>query len=307
MGIIPQFPNFKPVVLDMKDELGKFCHSLKCGISEFSFVNLFIDSIKYTYKISCVSENSIVIVGVHPERHFSNYDLSGDFFSVLGELPTQEILLQLFRHFKYWKNMSEEIFLNYGTVLGQKGLIILEDRDNFDYLYSRTELAMLQGKNFHKKKNLVNAFKSNYETQVKTLDVYSLADAYSVLESWKLSRTQDSLADYYQCKKTLDLFDKLPLAGVVVYADGIPVGFSLGEYILNEEMFVVMFEKGINSYKGVYQFVNQAQALALLPSTKYINREQDLGDTGLRQAKMTYRPCGFTKKYLALPLSMSRQ
>ena len=37
-----------------------------------------------------------------------------------------------------------------------------------------------------------------------------------------------------------------------------------------------------------------------LPETVlYINREQDLGDEGMRQAKMTYRPCGFINKYLA--------
>jgi len=30
-----------------------------------------------------------------------------------------------------------------------------------------------------------------------------------------------------------------------------------------------------------------------------VNREQDLGDEGLRQAKMTYRPTGFVVKYRA--------
>ena len=30
--------------------------------------------------------------------------------------------------------------------------------------------------------------------------------------------------------------------------------------------------------------------------------KRDLGDEGLRQAKMTYRPCGFINKYLAYKL-----
>jgi hypothetical protein len=37
----------------------------------------------------------------------------------------------------------------------------------------------------------------------------------------------------------------------------------------------------------------------LPPSYVHINREQDLGDLGLRQAKETYRPSGFVKMYAA--------
>jgi hypothetical protein len=40
-------------------------------------------------------------------------------------------------------------------------------------------------------------------------------------------------------------------------------------------------------------------ARSLPASCSLINREQDLGDPGLRQAKITYRPSGFVKKYRA--------
>jgi hypothetical protein len=43
--------------------------------------------------------------------------------------------------------------------------------------------------------------------------------------------------------------------------------------------------------------MNQAFASSLSPDFTRINREQDLGDEGLRQAKMTYRPVDFVKKY----------
>ena len=51
----------------------------------------------------------------------------------------------------------------------------------------------------------------------------------------------------------------------------------------------------------MYQFVNRAQALNLPPTVELVNREQDLGDEGLRQAKMTYRPVDFIRKYLVIP------
>ena len=93
----------------------------------------------------------------------------------------------------------------------------------------------------------------------------------------------------------------LVLALVLVLGLSGPVlaeGTDGGEYSA-----VVLFEKGINSYKGVYQFVNRSQALNLPATVELINREQDLGNPGLRQAKMTYRPVDFTKKFLVIPAS----
>jgi hypothetical protein len=63
-------------------------------------------------------------------------------------------------------------------------------------------------------------------------------------------------------------------------------------------MFGIHFEKGIDEYKGIYQYINQNFAASLDEHYVYINREQDLGDEGLRQAKMTYRPIGFVRKYI---------
>lgn len=178
---------------------------------------------------------------------------------------------------------------------------MVEDRDNFDYLYRRTDLASLQGKSFHKKKNLVNAFTAAYASEVRPLDVYTLDEARSVLESWRKTRPEDDPGDYSQCGWALDNFSRLGFSGVLVLADGVPVGFSIGEFIMQGRMFVVLFEKGISSYKGVYQFVNRAQALHLPPTVELVNREQDLGNEGLRQAKLTYRPVDFTRKYLVIP------
>jgi len=66
-------------------------------------------------------------------------------------------------------------------------------------------------------------------------------------------------------------------------------------------MWVTHFEKAVLQprYKGVYQYVNQAFVSLLPERYELINREQDLGDSGLRQAKQSYRPAGFVKKYRA--------
>jgi len=45
--------------------------------------------------------------------------------------------------------------------------------------------------------------------------------------------------------------------------------------------------------------VNQAFASILPEKYSTINREQDLGNTGLRQAKLSYKPVDFVRKYRA--------
>ena len=71
----------------------------------------------------------------------------------------------------------------------------------------------------------------------------------------------------------------------------------LGEPAAAGTMFIIHYEKTIPDMKGLYQFINMDFARSLPPEITLINREQDLGDPGLRQAKLTYRPCGYVTKF----------
>jgi len=48
----------------------------------------------------------------------------------------------------------------------------------------------------------------------------------------------------------------------------------------------------------LYQLVNREFARLLFQECRYLNREQDLGDMGLRSAKLSYHPVELVKKYL---------
>ncbi len=162
-------------------------------------------------------------------------------------------------------------------------------------MFSREELAKLAGRKYHKKKNLVNAFIHNYSYEGKPLLEEYIPDAMKVLEAWRNGR--DNPGDYRAAKEALDKAEELQLYGGIYYVDGEPAAYTLGEELAQGESFVIHFEKALSKYKGIYQFVNKCFASILPEKYNYINREQDLGDPGLRQAKMSYRPVGFVKKY----------
>jgi hypothetical protein len=149
----------------------------------------------------------------------------------------------------------------------------------------------------HKKKNLVNKFTRTYHYEALPLTEERVPDALQVLDQWREERGE---ADYEPAREALELGEQLVLCGGVYYVEGVPAGYCLGEEIAGN-VFLIHFEKALGGYKGLYQFINMSFASILPEKYEHINREQDLGNQGLRQAKMSYRPAGFVRKFRAWP------
>lgn len=282
--MIPDYPEFSKFTMELRPELHPLFKKLKEGISEFTFANLYLFRETHNYQISMLSGNLLLITGSDNEKSF---------FMLPFGLPEKSILDELFHQFNSMKCVSE----SHAVMLTDMGYLTTEDRDNFDYLYSREELVILPGSKFHKKRTLINAFMGNYSYQGKPLRKEYMGDAIGVLEEWRQER--EGPGDYVAAREALEKVDELQLCGGIYYVDGRPSAYTLGEEIALGETFVIHFEKAIGDYKGLYQFINQSFASILPEKYKTINREQDLGDEGLRQTKITYRPVGFVKKYRA--------
>jgi hypothetical protein len=81
--------------------------------------------------------------------------------------------------------------------------------------------------------------------------------------------------------------------------DGKVVAYTVAEPV-SDESIVIHFEKGNTAYKGVYQAINQMFLEAQASKYLYVNREQDLGEEGLRKAKLSYNPAFMLKKFEAV-------
>lgn len=175
-----------------------------------------------------------------------------------------------------------------------------EGREHWDYLYSALELLELKGNRFHKKKNLLAQFRNRYEYVYRELEPGLVPRVLSMQEDWcawkDCESTQTLARENRVIARVLSAWEALTgIRGGALFVGEKLVAFTVAEGSTTG-MLIIHFEKGLSDFTGVYQAINQmhlehAQGLTL------VNREQDLGDEGLRGAKLSYNPVGFVEKY----------
>ena len=284
--MLPLYPDNIEPNLTHRTLLHPLFQQLHEGISEFTFANVYLFRRTHHYTLSALSDGTTVILG---------RDNNISFFMLPFGLPQDPLLDRLFADHMMMKSAS----VRQAEVLQTLGYHAREDRNNFDYLYQRQNLAELAGRNYHKKRNLIKTFvRSNLYSALPLREEYR-AEALSVLEDWRSETGQDG--DYEAAREALEKMEGLQLCGGLYRVASRPVAFVLGEELAGGTSFVIHFEKAIGGYKGLYQFINQSFAAVLPEMYATINREQDLGDQGLRQAKLSYKPSGFIEKFTIRP------
>lgn len=170
----------------------------------------------------------------------------------------------------------------------------VEHRDMDNYIYLAEDLALLNGRKYQPKRNLLNQFEKNNSWTSEPISAENIPACFEVInkvydkkelgENSFLSQELESL-DF-----VLNNFKELKEDGVLIRIDGDPAAFSIFEH-LNPSMCAVHYEKAMREYKGLYQLINRETAKRILSKGyKYINREEDLGIEGLRKAKLSYCP-----------------
>jgi len=184
-----------------------------------------------------------------------------------------------------------------------------EDRDNFDYLYSREELTLLEGRKFHAKKNLVYQCVSEYDPGYEEISQRNLPEIAEFIDRWCRERECGSESglchEYRAMREIVANYDSLKVMGAAIRIAGRIEAFTVGER-LNENTAVIHFEKATPGFKGLYQLVNQWFCKNALGSFEFVNREQDMGVEGLRRAKESYSPVQMVKKFDIFPPDSDR-
>lgn len=181
------------------------------------------------------------------------------------------------------------------------GRVDAELTDWADYLYDAAPLATLTGKKMSKKRNHVNAFAlAHPDYRFEPLSPDNLAAVSDFYSAMHLAADKGVTAEVERLQTLRVLSDpgSYPFHGAVLSTpvDGI-VAFTLGE--IKEDTLYVHIEKMRHDITGAGETVNKLFASEMMTrfGIRYINREEDAGDEGLRHAKESYHPSVMLRKF----------
>ena len=296
MTNLPLFPDFKPLELADREFFHPRLWAYQPVTSELTFTNLLIWRRHYRLSWS-LAEDRLLILSDSPEGPW--------LFPPIGSLSRADLCRRLLIWLREERHASDprleradrrlwEEVADTGDFLGEPM------RDHFDYVYPIADLIRLAGRKYHQKRNHLNSFQRSHRYTYEPLTPGHLPACLDLAEKWcEIRRCEEDMTlmeEWEAVKEALAHFQDLGLSGGAIFVDGRLEAFTVGER-LNADSVVVHLEKANPDIRGLYAAINQAFLEHSWQETSWVNREQDLGEPGLRQAKLSYNPHHLEEKF----------
>ncbi len=297
--MIPNFPNFKKIDIHDRPAIEAVIDH-RSPYSTFNFTNIWAWDIKYTRLVSKLNNNLVFLL--------TDYSSGVPFLTFHGVHRPTHTVKELLSFAKKHNLLETLRFIGEETIdkLQNDTILIEEDPDNYDYIFSTEKIAFSHGPSMKQKRSLSRRFiRENPDAvfEVNILDTQAEKNrVIDVLNQWKENK-RIGFKDYDIAHEEIALsrllqnstHDRLILSTVVIGKT--MIGFSIDELLPNK--FVMgHFIKADVRYKGIYEFLNEKTAGYLyINNYLYWNWQQDLGITGLRKLKKSYQPLKMFKKF----------
>jgi len=293
--------NFRKIQLEDRDLFLKYLGEYKFNTYEYSFTTLYLWR-NYLNIEFALNEDYLVV-----KKHHS---IIGSYFMEpigykdenLKKIVEDLNLIKREENMNYLFRNVETSFLNKLISLFGDRVEYKEDENNFDYIYNTKDLIKLPGAKYKKRRNRFNAFiKQQKNCYFKCVDNEAIKkQCENLAYSWYENHMEKTEEIYYELNGIKDLLSNLEflkLRCMAVCNENGLIGFAIGEKV-NDRMAIVHIEKCDREITGVYAYINRTFAKEFLSDTDFINKEEDLGVEGLREAKMEYNPIKLEKKFI---------
>lgn len=179
-------------------------------------------------------------------------------------------------------------------------LKVEENRDWYDYLYESRDIVRFSGRKYAAQRNHIHRFERDCpDWSFERMTADHVEEVRSFYRGFLQERTKEgetAQAEVGEIFEVLDHFDEYAFLGGILRVEGKIAGISMGEIV--RDTLYVHIEKADVRYSGVYQkLVNCFAREFVTDEVRYINREEDVGDPGLRKSKLSYHPIALQEKY----------
>ena len=171
-------------------------------------------------------------------------------------------------------------------------------RNQYDYIYRRTDLVTLHGRHLDAKRNHIHRFREEHpDFEYRPLTPEFFDECRRLTEIWQKEKKQNANdnkneiidAEHQVMETIFSNWNALGMIGGSIFVDGRMVAFTYGAAVTTDT-FDVCVEKADRHVEGAFAIINQQFAEHLPEQYVYLNREEDMGIPGLRKAKLSYHP-----------------
>lgn len=184
--------------------------------------------------------------------------------------------------------------------LGVK-VAVAPNRNAFEYLYDIKGMVDLSGSRHMRQRNKIHQFQRHFAWSYRSLDDSLIEPILELQSKWleeRVTQPGDTLTAEDQCIRTvLPRWKEQGLIGGALEVDGTLVAYTIAEPAADGSL-QIHFEKGLEAFPGSYQAISHEFLARDGQQWTVANREEDMGDPGLRHAKMAASPLGFLRKFI---------
>ncbi len=282
---VPSFPDFRKIFSADKELFESYYSKHPQETSELTFTNFFIWRDCDVSEMTSVNGNICIVARPGTEPPY--------FFEPLGEERMEETIDTCLSHVPRFSRVTEKFAKEHFE--GKSGYRVEPVRDHFDYIYRTEDMIALKGKKYDGKRNKIKRFLKNNIPIYQKLSADVVPDCLKLLDKWVRSKKPGACIDG-PIREALNDLSGLSVEGAAIKINGKVEAFTIGE-TLNRDTAVIYIEVANPDIDGLSQHINQQFCRNEWAHFTYINREQDMGDVGLRKAKMSYHPVKLIPKY----------
>ena len=277
-------PAIHPLTLADRNFVSGYLNRHPPEISEHTFTNLFIWQPSRPVFFSEIDNSLIFLVKAALEK--DKYILFGP---PVGTITIPAVLTA----FKDMVMGAVRIPDQAAADLPGSDFVVSGDRDNADYVYHVKDLADLAGRRYAKKRNHIKQCLSSHTCEYVPITRELIAECETMQENWchnrDCGRNPGLCNEANAVAEAFAHFAEFGLIGGAIRIDGTIQAYAIAEE-LHPGTAVWHFEKAMGDIQGLGQLINQWFSKHGLSDFENVNREQDLGIPGMRQAKKSYFP-----------------